>query len=343
MDPVPEPKVCLAAKAGVAAPGAVMFNSTETRVGTPVRAGQVGLAVAVEIAHRHRLWPVAGGKGLLGGKAGVAAPGSGRIQQHRDGVGTTLATGQVGLAIAVEIAHRHRLWISCPCQRSAVAAKVGAAAPGAVVFNSTETLLELTLALARSGRPSPLKSPTATEYGCCPCQRPAGGQSWRGRPGRGRIQQHRDGVGTTVGAGQVGLAIAIEIAHRHSKRPAARAKGLLGGKRGAAAPGAVVFNSTETVLELTLALARSSLPSPLKSPTATDRGPSPVPKACWGAKAGAAAPGAVVFTSTEMVSEPLLALARSGLPSPLKSPTATANGLLPVPKVRWPTPVMAGP
>ncbi len=103
------PKACWAAKAGAAAPGAVVFNSTET-LSEPVGAGQVRLAVAVEIAHRHRIGISARGKGLLGGKAGV---------------GRT----------------------------------------GAVVFNSTETVSELRLALARSGLPSPLKSPTATEYG----------------------------------------------------------------------------------------------------------------------------------------------------------------------------------
>ena len=151
--------------------------------------------------------------------------------------------------------------------KSCWAAKLGVVAPGAVVFNSTDTVLE---------------------------------QRWRG---------------------QVGLAVAVEIPHRHRIGIAARGEVLLGGKAGVAAPGAVVFNSTETVLD-PLAMARSGLPSPLRSPTATE-----VDRRRWqsrlSGKRGAAAPGAVVFNSTETVSDQVGA-ARSGMPSPLKSPTATA-------------------
>jgi hypothetical protein len=84
---------------------------------------------------------------------------------------------------------------------------------------------------------------------------------------------------------------------------------------------AVVLINTETVFAVLSATARSSLPSPLKSPTATAAGPSPTPNvsAVW--KVPSPLP-----RSTETMSESKLATARSGLPSPLKSPTVTERG-----------------
>ena len=59
-------------------------------------------------------------------------------------------------------------------------------------------------------------------------------------------------------------------------------------------------------------------------------------KVCWAAKVGVAvAPGAVVFSSTDTVSEPAFATIRSGLPSPFKSAAVTEDGSLPVAKVCW--------
>src|SRR5262249_59769944 len=59
-----------------------------------------------------------------------------------------------------------------------------------------------------------------------------------------------------------------------------------GGKGGALAAAAVVFSSTAAVPgSVSLATARSGLPSPLKSPTATAKGPPPAAKVCRGAKA----------------------------------------------------------
>src|SRR5260370_42541762 len=82
----------------------------------------------------------------------------------------------------------------------------------------------------------------------------------------------------------------------------------------------VLLISTETLLELKLATARSGNPSRLKSPTATDTGvlaarklraarnlPSPLPK------------------STDTSVEPPPATTKSSHPSPLKSPTARSE------------------
>src|SRR5258707_1161081 len=100
------------------------------------------------------------------------------------------------------------------------------------------------------------------------------------------------------------------------------------------APGAVVLRSAETVAEPWLAAARSGLPSPLRSPMATEWGFFPEAKVCCEAKAGAVAAGAVVLCRTaEALAEFALATARSGLPSPLRSPMATKMGFDAVAKV----------
>src|SRR5436853_171987 len=104
------------------------------------------------------------------------------------------------------------------------------------------------------------------------------------------------------------------------------AKDCCAAKEGVVAPGVVVFSSTDTLSVLALATARSGLPSPLRSPMATERGPVPVAKVCWKPKVGVVAPGAVVLSSTDTLLESRLAMTRSGLPSPLRSPMATDTG-----------------
>src|SRR5437773_12414797 len=84
----------------------------------------------------------------------------------------------------------------------------------------------------------------------------------------------------------------------------------------------------ETLVELLLARVRSCVSSPVKSPTATERGPVPAPKLVAALKLPAPSPKKIE-TSAEL----LLATARSCLPSPLKSPTATEKGLVPAPKL----------
>src|SRR2546427_12897714 len=80
--------------------------------------------------------------------------------------------------------------------------------------------------------------------------------------------------------------------------------------------------------ELMLATARSCLPSPLKSPTATEKGLVPAPKLAAALKLPAPSPKKI-----DTLAELKLATARSCLPSPLKSPTATEKGLVPAPKL----------
>jgi len=69
------------------------------------------------------------------------------------------------------------------------------------------------------------------------------------------------------------------------------------------APGVVVFSKTETEKELELGTAISNFPSPLRSPTDTERGKVPVGKSVFKEKVGMLAPGEVVFRNTEIVEE----------------------------------------
>src|SRR5205814_478249 len=81
----------------------------------------------------------------------------------------------------------------------------------------------------------------------------------------------------------------------------------------------------------TLATARSCLPSPLKSPTATELALPPAPKLVGAPKLPAPSPNKI-----DTLFELLLATARSCLPSPLKSPPATELGRPKAPKLVTP-------
>ena len=98
-------------------------------------------------------------------------------------------------------------------------------------------------------------------------------------------------------------------------------------------PLVAVLRSTETVFEPLFATAKSGLPSPSKSPRATERGFAPVRKSTSAAKLpGTMLPLVAVLRYTETVYEPLFNTAKSGLPSPSKSPKATEIGNVPVAK-----------
>src|SRR3989442_966208 len=85
-------------------------------------------------------------------------------------------------------------------------------------------------------------------------------------------------------------------------------------------------SSTETSLESRLAVARSSLPSPSKSPEATEFGWLPAGKLIAARKVPSP------FPSSAETLEWRLATARPCAPSPLKSLTVTELGLVPAAK-----------
>ena len=78
------------------------------------------------------------------------------------------------------------------------------------------------------------------------------------------------------------------------------------------------------LLPTRLVAAKSSLPSPLKSPTVTELGLVPTAKSVLVPK-----PPDPFPSSTDTLLLSSFAVAKSSLPSPLKSPTVTDLGLVP--------------
>ena len=100
------------------------------------------------------------------------------------------------------------------------------------------------------------------------------------------------------------------------------------------APVMLVFLNTETVALPEFATTNSGFPSPSRSPMATLRGSEPVVKSTLAAKELVViAPVALVFLNTETTGLLLFATAKSGFPSPSRSPMATSfPGVPPVVK-----------
>ena len=77
--------------------------SAAGQVDCRARHGQVGLAVSVEVAHRHGIWMQPSTEVGGGSKCAVAV-----AQQHRDAGAGVIGEDEVELAIAVEVNHRQR-------------------------------------------------------------------------------------------------------------------------------------------------------------------------------------------------------------------------------------------
>ena len=148
------------------------------------------------------------------------------------------------------------------------------------------------LATMRSGLPSPLRSAVVTETGYA-----AGGEGLLGgevrrwsRPAPSCSAAPTPCCRAVVGDDEVGLAVAVDVRHRHGDGTLPVAKVCWAAKEGVVEPGGVVFSSTDTVLASWLATMRSGLPSPLRSAAATETGALPVAKVCWAAKPGVTSP-----------------------------------------------------
>jgi len=101
-------------------------------------------------------------------------------------------------------------------------------------------------------------------------------------------------------------------------------KGLPGAR---ANPPVPFPKKTEIEFEISLATARSGIPSPLKSTEVIEN--APLPPLAKGLPGADENPPAPFPKKTEMLLEPEFATARSGIPSPLKSATVISLGLIP--------------
>ena len=264
--------------------------------------GQIEAAVGIEVAHRDGDRP-ASHPHVLGGLEGAIA----LAQQDRHGAGHDIGRGQIEAAIGIEVAHRDG-------DRPGSHPNVLGGLEGAIALAQQDRhgVGKAALAVARSRRPSALKSPTVTDERLASHRHVLGGL-------KGAIalaQQDRHGARSCIGGGQIEAAIAIEVAHRdgerigsHPERPGrpgrchrpgpaewTRCRHDIGrgqiqaaiaievahrdGDRKRLPPH--VLGGLEGAIALaqqdrhgvgqTLAVARSRRPSALKSPTVTERG-----------------------------------------------------------------------
>ena len=138
-----------------------------------------------------------------------------------------------------------------------------------VVLSSTETLLPLTFATARSRSPSSSKSALVTANGVAPGRE----VGLRAEAPRAVAEQDRHGARDRVGDRQVAVAVAVDVRAGH------RVRECPGGEVGRAAKlPSPTPRSTVTLPEPAFAMARSGLPSPSKSALVTDFGLAPVAK-----------------------------------------------------------------
>jgi len=220
-----------------------------------------------------------------------------------------------------------------PVVKSALAEKVGVEAPGVVVFRNTEILLEVKLAVVKSGFPSPFKSPIETEKGATPVVKSVLTEKLGVEAPGVVVFKNTDTLAEfELGTTKSGLPSPLRSPIETERGLVPVVKSVLAEKVGVEAPGVVVFKNTETLLEPQLPTAKSGLPSPLRSPIERERGLLPVVKSALTEKVGVEAPGVVVFKNTETLVELALATAKSGLPSPLRSPIETDTGVFPVVK-----------
>jgi len=216
-----------------------------------------------------------------------------------------------------------------PVVRSTLVAKVGVVALVAVVLSRMEALLSPRFVTAKSGLPSPLKSPMLTDSELVPVVK--------------STLVAKVGVVAPVVLSRMEALPLPQCATAKSGLPSPLkspmptdsgavpvVKSTLGAKVGVVAP--VVLSRMETVLLSKFVTARSGFPSPLMSPMLTKVGVVPVAKSTLGAKVGVVASVVVVLSRMETVLLPLFATAKSGFPSPLKSPMLTERGLVPVVK-----------
>ena len=177
---------------------------------------------------------------------------------------------------------------------------------------------------ARSGLPSPLRSPIATDTGLAPTG------TLMAEPKMAEPKPLLPLLSSTDTVPENWFATARSGLPSPLRSPIAtdtgpESTGIWGVRMKPPLP---LPSSTDTVPEVWLATTRSGLPSPLRSPIATDTGRRPTGKSVAGPK-----PPLPLLSSTDTVLEMMLATTRSGLPSPLRSPSATDTGGVPSEKL----------
>src|SRR5579885_3532517 len=331
--PAPVAKVCEAAKLAVAAPDAVVFNSTATTLFTmyvTMRSGLPSPSTSATVTDIGKL-PLANVCGAA--NVAVLAPAGVVFKNTETSLSRKFTTTMSGLpspfrsVAATQVGSLPTLNVCC--------VKVCVAAPGAVVFSSTEMLLLPSFGTMTSTLPSPFKSANATAFhGPVPTAKVCWAAKFGPPVGSGVVFSSADTVLSPLFAtSKSSLPSPLMSAAMTAPGCMPAPNDVPAAKLGIVAPGAVVFSSTDSVFEFWFATIKSGLPSPFTSALVTELGALPAAKVCCPLKVALDAPGAVVLTSTETL--PLLASATitSGRPSPLRSAALTELGALPVANV----------
>ena len=175
--------------------------------------GQIGRAVAVEVADHHAL------------SAGAARTDDGRsregtraiAEEHRHVGGVVVRHGQIGVAVAVEVADGDALG-----PRPARADTLVAPNPPLPLPKRMPTVPVPEFTTARSALPSPLKSPTAMRLRASPIRLATPWGSWSAPESAAAIaQEDAYRASVAVGDGQVELAVAVEVGDGQGVGPVA--------------------------------------------------------------------------------------------------------------------------
>ena len=190
------------------------------------------------------------------------------------------------------------------------------------MFKNTETLTELELATAKSGLPSPFRSLIETDKGEVPVVKSVLEEKEGVElPGVVKFKNTETLLEKTFATTKSGIPSPFRSSTETVREALAVIKSYLAEKVGVEAPGVVVFNNTETLFSFTT--AKSGLPSPFRSSIETGQGPNAVVKSNLEEKEGVELPGVVKFKNTETLLELKFDTAKSGLPSPFRSPIET--------------------
>jgi hypothetical protein len=220
-----------------------------------------------------------------------------------------------------------------PVVKGTWVAKVGALAFVAVVLSRMEAVSLTAFAVAKSGLPSPLKSPMLTERGPVSVEK----GTWVAKVGVLApvvvvLSRMEALSGLKFAVAKSSFMSSLKSPMLTEKGSVSVGKGTWVAKVRVVAPVVVKLSRMEALLLFKFATAKSRGPSLLKSPMLTEMGSVPVTKVTWVAKVGVVAPVVVVLSRMEALLLPLFATAKSGKPSPLKSPMLTDAGLVPVVK-----------
>jgi hypothetical protein len=244
---LPAANVCWAAKLGVTAPEAIVLISTETVPSLPFATIRSGLPSPLTSAAVTDCGWVPVEKSWWGAKLGLVASGAVVLSSTETVESKKFVTIKSGLPSPVRSAAVTEVGL-LPVAKVFWVAKLGVAAPGAVVLSSTETVSLSSFATIRSGMPSPVRSVAVTEVGLLPVAKAFWVAKLRvAAPGAVVLSSTETVSLSSFATIRSGTPSPLRSAAVTEIGPLPVAKVCWTAKLAVVAPGAVVLSSTETV------------------------------------------------------------------------------------------------